>query len=130
MAISAFTSLQHVQILPVQDQQDSQLLSYLRAHRTQLVELKWAPACLHSTKTIVAALLSSRSPCSRFSSPMLNPSSAITLSEQPTKTFSQTSNFATLAERLSCLELHFDDDGLDSRMRELSGLFKIVFTSA
>ncbi|KAK5016426.1 hypothetical protein LTR60_002407, partial [Cryomyces antarcticus] len=126
-ALSAFTSLQHVQILRVQDQADGVLLSYIRQHDdlSQLVELKWAPACSHSTKTIGAALLASRSPCSRFSSPMLSPQSAIVLAEHPPKSFS------TLAERLTCLELHFDDGtDLDIKMRELSGLFKTVFTAA
>ncbi|KAK5004232.1 hypothetical protein LTR28_009193, partial [Elasticomyces elasticus] len=53
-AISAFTSLQHVQILRVQDREDSVLLSFIRQHDdlTQLVELRWPPACSHSTKTL------------------------------------------------------------------------------
>lgn len=126
-AIAAFTSLQHVQILRVQDQEDSMLLSYIRQHDNlnQYVELKWTPACSHSTKTIGAALLASGSSFSRFSSPMLSPQSAIVLAGSPPKTF------LTLAERLTCLELHFDDgDDLDNKMRELSGLFRIVFTAA
>lgn len=126
-AIAAFTSLQHVQILRVQDQEDGILLSYIRQHDNlnQYVELKWAPACSHSTKTVGAALLASGSSFSRFSSPMLSPQSAIVLAESPAK------SFLTLAERLTCLELHFDDGvDLDNKMRELSGLFKIVFTAA
>jgi hypothetical protein len=45
LAISAFTSLQHVQILRVQDQQDASLISYIRDHDelNHLVELKWPP---------------------------------------------------------------------------------------
>ena len=126
-AISAFTSLQHVQILRVQDQEDSALLSYIRAHQevSQLVQLKWAPACSHSTKTIGAALLASGSPCSRFSSPMLSPQSASILAAEPPQ------SFRPLVERLTCLELHFDDGvDLDSKMTELSSLAKIVFTAA
>lgn len=47
------------------------------------------------------------------------------LAESPPK------SFAALASRLTCLELHFDDGtDLDNRMRELSGLSKIIFTSA
>ena len=126
-AIGAFTSLQHVQILRVQDQEDSALLSYIRSHQefSQLVQLKWAPACSHSTKTIAAALLASGSPCSRFSSPMLSPQSASILAAEPPQSFSP------LVERLTCLELHFDDGGdLDSKMTELSSLARIVFTAA
>ncbi|KAI9703407.1 MAG: hypothetical protein M1820_005879 [Bogoriella megaspora] len=127
-AIQAFTSLQHVQILRVQDQEDSVLLQYIRqrADLTHLVELKWAPACSHSTKTIGAALLATRSPCSRFSSPMLAPQSAKALAEQRPKSIS------TLAAQFTCLELHFDDTNtdLDAKMLELSELFKVVFHTA
>lgn len=126
-ALAAFTSLQHVQILRVQDQETAALLSYIRQHEhlNQLVELRWAPACSHSAKTLGAALLESRSPCSRFSSPMLSPQSAIGLASHPPKAFT------SLAERLTCLELHFDDGtDLDNKMRELSDLFKLVFNAA
>lgn len=126
-AISAFTSLQHVQILRLQDQEDGMLISYIREHiqLSHLVELKWAPACSHSTKTIGAALLASRSPCSRFSSPMLSPQSALGAVNDPPSTLN------VLAERLTCLELHFDDGtDLDNRMRELSTLSKVVFSAA
>ncbi|KAF2273735.1 uncharacterized protein EI97DRAFT_444783 [Westerdykella ornata] len=127
LAISAFTSLQHVQILRLQDQEDAMLLAYIRQRNdlTQLVELRWPPACSHSTKTIGAALLASRSPCSRFSSPMLSPQSALGAASEPPATLS------LLAERLTCLELHFDDGtDLDNRMRELSSLSKVVFSAA
>lgn len=126
-ALAAFTSLQHVQILRVQDQETARLLSYIRQHENlnQLVELNWAPACSHSARTLGAALLESRSPCSRFSSPMLSPQSAIVLASHPPKAFT------SLAERLTCLELHFDDgNDLDNKMRELSDLFKLVFNAA
>jgi hypothetical protein len=126
-AISAFTSLQHVQILRLQDQEDGMLISYIQDHAqiSHLVELKWAPACSHSTKTIGAALLASRSPCSRFSSPMLSPQSALGVLNDPPATLK------LLAERLTCLELHFDDGiDLDNRMRELSVLSKAVFSAA
>ncbi|OJD33645.1 f-box domain-containing protein [Diplodia corticola] len=126
-ALAAFTSLQHVQILRVQDRETASLLSYIRQHEhlNQLVELRWAPACSHSAKTLGAALLESRSPCSRFSSPMLSPQSAIVLASHPPKAFT------ALAERLTCLELHFDDGtDLDNKMRELSDLFKLVFNAA
>ncbi|KAH7073398.1 hypothetical protein FB567DRAFT_199511 [Paraphoma chrysanthemicola] len=127
VAISAFTSLQHVQLLRVQDQEDAALIAYIRDHDelNRLVDLKWPPACLHSTKTIGAALLESRSPCSRFSSPMLSPQSVLGAANNPPNTL------GLLAERLTCLELHFDDPtDLDNRMRELSSLSKAVFTAA
>jgi hypothetical protein len=127
LAITAFTSLQHIQILRVQDRADASLIAYMREHAdlTHLVELRWPPACLHSTKTIGNALLESRSPCSRFSSPMLSPQSVLGAASNPPITL------GLIAERLTCLELHFDDPtDLDIRMRELSSLSKAVFTAA
>lgn len=127
-AICAFVKLQHVQILRVQDREDERLLTLMRHQEDTtwpLIELKWAPACLHSTKTIGAALLASQSNCTRFSSPTLSPQSAVVLAGHPPRSFSM------LAQRLTCLELHFDDgQDLDMRMSELSELFKIVFTAA
>ena len=129
-AFAAFTALQHVQILRVQDRDDEILLGHLRQHNelTRHVELKWDPACSHSAKTLGAAMLASHSPCSRFSSPMLSPQSAQTagviLAQSP-----HDSN--SLAENLTSLELHFDDGtDLDYRMMELSGMFKAVVTAA
>lgn len=126
--MSAFINLQHVQILRVQDREDDKLLTLIRQHEEvtrNFIELRWAPACLHSTKTIGAALLASQSSCSKFSSPMLSPQSAAVLTRHPP------SSFSMLAERLTCLELHFDDGyDLDIRMQELGGLFNTVFTAA
>ena len=57
---------------------------------------------------------------------MLSPQSAVVLAEQRPRSFS------TLAAQFTCLELHFDDASmdLDSKMRELSDLFKTVFQTA
>lgn len=132
LALSAFTGLQHVQILPLQDQQHAELLRYLKRHHdmAQFVELQWHDACLHSTRTIGEALMSSSSPCTRFSSPRLSPQSAVILGETP-PTLKRGVSLDTLAARLTCLELHFDDGvELDGRMRELSPLFHRVFSSA
>jgi hypothetical protein len=122
-ALSAFTKLQHVQILPVQDHQDRELLSWLRQNRhiSQYLELDWLPACSHSTRTIGEALLNSKSPCTRFSSPHFEPQSAISLA--------QPGIFALLVSKLTSIELHFDDgtEDLDDRMRELAPMLQAVF---
>ena len=127
-AMAAFTSLQHVQILRVQDEADRYLLDLLQGREgsgAPIVELKWTPACIHATKTIGEALMQTRSPFSRFSGPMMNTQSALVIK----KSIPQTVSF--LASRLTCLELHFDDGwDLNERMRELSDLFKTVFSAA
>jgi hypothetical protein len=59
LAISAFTSLQHVQILRVQDQADASLISYIRAHAelNHLVELKWPPGKLSISEKHLSYIL-------------------------------------------------------------------------
>ncbi|KAK8214064.1 hypothetical protein IWZ01DRAFT_433113 [Phyllosticta capitalensis] len=126
-ALAAFTSLQHAQLLRVLDQETAALQAYIRQHEdvASLVELNWTQACSHSAKVLGAALLAARSPCTRFSSPMLSPQSAMALAAHPPNATQ------VLAERLTCLELHFDGGpDLDNKMRELSSLTKLIFTSA
>lgn len=56
---------------------------------------------------------------------MLSPQSVLGAASNPPTTLS------VLAERLTCLELHFDDGtDLDIRMRQLSSLSRAVFTAA
>jgi hypothetical protein len=56
---------------------------------------------------------------------MLSPQSVLGAASNPPTTL------GLLAERLTCLELHFDDPtDLDIRMRELSSLSKAIFTAA
>ena len=127
-AMTAFTSLQHVQILRLQDEADGILLDYLHesdAPLLHLVDLQWTPACIHATRTVAEALVYARSPFSRFSGPMMNPQSALAIKDEIPQMV------PILASRLTCLELHFDDaQELNERMRQMTGLFKVVFSAA
>lgn len=123
-AMSAFSSLQHVQVLRVQDADDAALLSYIR-REPHVLDLKWPPACSHTTKTIGKALLESSSPCSRFSCPMLSPQSANDLIPRLPR------SLGVLVRRIASLELHFDDGSdLDQKISELSGVFREIFRAA
>ncbi|KAF2769941.1 hypothetical protein EJ03DRAFT_82158 [Teratosphaeria nubilosa] len=125
--IASFTSLQFVQLLRVTDEEDIALLTYIREHEDlrQIFDLEWTPACSHGSRTIGAALLNSNVPWSRFSSPMLSPQSAEFLASR------RPQSLPTLAARLTCLTLHFDDGtDLDQKMSELSNLFRVVFSTA
>jgi hypothetical protein len=135
IALKAFRNLQHVQVLPLQDHQDERLSAYFRFHHEvePFVELSWPDACFHSTKTVGEALLKCRSPCTRWSSPMLNPRSAAFLGREPPGLNSGiVDSLDTLASRLTCLELHFDDGfaPMNDQIREMSPLFRKVFASA
>ena len=127
-AMFAFTTLQHVQILRLQDESDRLLLDLLQeseADEASTIDLEWTPACFHATKTMGEALMHSQSPFSRFSGPMMNPQSALALQQTIPKTV------PVLSSRLTCLELHFDDgSNLDERIREISDLFQTVFSAA
>jgi hypothetical protein len=128
-AVASFKSLKHVQLLRIHDDEDNILMSYLRqwdpARAAAAIRPKWTEACIHGSRTIGAALLASDAPCEWFSSPQLSPQSARFLLQNTPN------SFATLAGKLTCLTLHFDDgDDLDVKMRELSGLFKSVFEAA
>ncbi|KAK3113855.1 hypothetical protein LTR53_008430 [Teratosphaeriaceae sp. CCFEE 6253] len=126
-AIASFTTLQFVQLLRITDEEDRALLSYIRLHEDirPLIELEWAPACSHGSRTIGTALLHSNVPWSRFSSPTLSPQSATFLASYRPQSLS------TLAARLTCLTLHIDDGSdLDQKMSELSDLFRTVFSTA
>ena len=133
-ALVAFKDLKHIQILSVQDRADADLLSYIRLHEelSQFVELKWPPACSHSTRTIGDAIIATHAKCERFSSPMLSPQSAITLAAKPPGFGPEFPRpLQLLAEGLTSIEVHFDDGSdLDNKIRELSSLFKAVFYAA
>lgn len=127
-AMTAFTSLQHVQILRLQDEADRLLLDFLQEIEgtdAPRLQLKWTPACVHASKTVGEALMESRSPFSRFSGPMMNTEAALAVKNS----IPQTVTF--LASCLACLELHFDDGPfLDDSMRQLSAMFRTVFSAA
>ncbi|KAI9807930.1 MAG: hypothetical protein M1825_005236 [Sarcosagium campestre] len=127
-ALLSFTSLQHVQILSLQDEPDRHLLDYIRENHeqaSQFVQLNWTLACVHGSRTIGEALLTARSPFTRFSGPMMSPQGAIALQEKPSL------NVLPLASQLTCLELHFEEGhDLTNRMRLLSNHFGSVFAAA
>jgi hypothetical protein len=127
-AMMAFRGLQHVQILRLQDEATRCLIDYIQEDPeefTTLVDLDWGSACSHASRTIGEALAYARSPFSRFSGPMMNANSAKALVGKNPKVLD------FLAERLTCLELHFEDGaGLQEKMTELSPLFKHVFLAA
>ena len=127
-AMLVFRGLQHVQILRLQDEADRCLIDYVQEdpeEHKQLVDLRWSSACMHASRTVGNALAQARSSFSRFSGPMMNAESALALSNNVPE------NLGFLAERLTCLELHFEDGiGLREKMLELSSIFKHVFLAA
>lgn len=131
-AITAFKSLQHVQILRLTDEADQRLLELLERDGSvadpsgqPVVDLRWSPACYHATQTIAQALTSTQSSFNKFSGPMMSPQSMLAIQRNMPQTL------PSLASGLTSLELHFEDGtNLNTRVQELSGLFRAVFTAA
>ena len=120
-AMQAFRSLQHVQILRLQDEADRHLLDYLHENDPpdgdddldddgdpgagaggarppspqQLVDLRWTPACTRAAQTVGLALVAARSPFSRFSGPMMSAQSALVLAATAAAPFSSASTSAS-----------------------------------
>ena len=127
-AMTAFATLQHVQILRLENEADRRLINFIMsrpAHGQPPVDLRWSPACYHATKTLVEALMQAESPCSRFSGPMMHPQSILAVERKLPQIL------PSLASGLTCLELHFEDGGdLSNRVLELSSVFRDMFTAA
>lgn len=96
------------------------------------IQLDWVRASVYGTTSIAEALLISGSPCTRFSSPHLNTNSALILAQIPLSlSFGRPNTLNTLASRLTCLELHFDQDYQLSQRHGLQSLpFEPIFTHA
>lgn len=127
-AMSAFKSLQHVQILRLQDESDRRIIDLLREQnmgRSDIIDMRWTPACIHASKTVAQALLHAHSPVDRFSGPMMNASSMMALGKRLPEAVSQ------LSAKLTCLELHFDGGPeLNEQMKTTSYMFRTVFSEA
>lgn len=113
----AFRSLQHVQLLRLIEPSAFETFQFLEAH--------WSLACSHAMKTMSEALLQARSPCNRFSGPMMDPQSVLAVQDRINRSISPH------VSCLTCLELHFDlGQDLRLRMLELSDLCKVVLSAA
>ena len=129
--MTAFTDLQHVQVLKLQNEAEHRLINFTIMRLNALppgqmpVDLRWSPACYHATRTLIEALMFAKSSFSRFSGPMMNPQSLLAIQRKIPQTV------ATLASGLTCLELHFEDGrDLNNRVIELSPMFHTMFSSA
>jgi hypothetical protein len=80
---------------------------------------------LRAAGALGEAVLRKKSPASRWSFPLIDTQSAITLMK------SAHMGVSSIAASLECLSLRFEDAGdLNAKMRELSPLFRTVFNSA
>lgn len=128
-ALKAFTRLQQIRLMRVQDPFDAGWNNFSRAHlglQSESRPARWTLACEHAARTLGRAFLVSQSPVlGRISCRSLDPRTPLLLAHGKPKTISD------VAVRLNCLELQFDDrPNLDDDLLELSRLFQTGFTAA
>ncbi|KAL4974859.1 hypothetical protein BDW66DRAFT_167513 [Aspergillus desertorum] len=125
-ALTAFSSLQEVKLLRLQDQADEQLLDYVRERSLEgRLGLDWESACIRAVSSLGKALLASKCTSVRFLGPQIDPKAAVKLLQTPAATLS------AIGARLACLEVTFhakaDMTGL---MQNLSQVFHDFFCAA
>ncbi|KNG82864.1 F-box domain protein [Aspergillus nomiae NRRL 13137] len=125
-AISAFSSLQQIKLLRLQDGADEQLLDYIREQSSaETVYLDWEPACTRAVTSLATSLLESNCSAIRFVGPQINPESAAKLAQTPSLTLS------TLGARLTSLDVTFHSSkDMTSSIKSVSSVFHDFFLSA
>ncbi|KAE8357622.1 hypothetical protein BDV27DRAFT_82841 [Aspergillus caelatus] len=125
-AISAFSSLQQIKLLRLQDGADEQLLDYIREQSSaETVYLDWEPACTRAITSLAISLLESNCSAIRFVGPQISPESAVKLSQTPPLMLS------TLGARLTSLDVTFHSSrDMTSSIKSVSSVFHDFFLSA
>ncbi|CRG90088.1 Alpha N-terminal protein methyltransferase 1 [Talaromyces islandicus] len=125
-AMAAFSSLQQIKLLRLQDQADEKIMD--RARRSNAnhgLYLDWEPACSRAVQNLGIALLGSACHSVRFFGPQISPKASMKLLDIPDLAVS------SLAERLTCLDVSFQSaQDMTSVMAGLSGVFGKFFLAA
>jgi hypothetical protein len=127
-ALKKFKNLQQIRLMPVVSSGEVNWPRFLsdrgRAElATEFSNAQWVDAYEHAVSSLAFAVRKSGSKATRFSSRFMQPRMPLQLKPRIRD------NITILAARLSCLELQLVDDraDLDTKMLQLSELFKIVF---
>lgn len=125
-AFAAFTSLQHVSLLSLQNQIDTQFIAFMHNNVFDAaMQPSRTAAYLHGVKTLGSALLSSQSPASRLSFPMIDAQTAISLRSIPS------TRVQSISSRLECILARFvDPDEFQASFGQLSGVIESILTCA
>ncbi|KAL5000049.1 hypothetical protein BDV10DRAFT_41718 [Aspergillus recurvatus] len=125
-ALVAFSSLQEVKLLRLQDQADEQLLDHVRERSLEgTLGLIWEPACTRAVSSLGKALLASKCTSVRFLGPQIDPKAAVRLLQTPSAALS------AIGARLACLEVTFYAKAdMTSLMQNLSQVFHDLFLAA
>ncbi|KAJ6044895.1 uncharacterized protein N7446_003091 [Penicillium canescens] len=127
-AIAAFTSLQEIKLLRLQDHRDERLADFIRDHHYSQtgIRLDWEPACTRAVTNLGIALLNSKCSSIRFTAPQISPEATLQLLRAPSTTL------AAMGTRLTSLDINFhsNTDNITPTMANLSGVFRRFFIAA
>ncbi|KAL4946688.1 hypothetical protein BDV06DRAFT_54607 [Aspergillus oleicola] len=100
-AMTAFSRLRNVKLLRLQDEEDSQLLEYIRVRSLGTIALDWEPACTRAVTNLGYAMIASNRTSVDFVGPHMDPAGIVKLQQVPSTTLS------ALGARLTCLDVTF-----------------------
>ncbi|OOF97984.1 hypothetical protein ASPCADRAFT_205252 [Aspergillus carbonarius ITEM 5010] len=125
-AMTAFSSLQEVKLLRLQDEADEQVLDHIREHSLgRTTRLDWEPACTRAVTNLSISLLESNCNSVRFVGPQISPEATVRLLQAPSTSLS------ALGARLTSLDVTFHSAAnLSTYMETLSSVFHNFFLAA
>ncbi|CAI7663672.1 unnamed protein product [Penicillium glandicola] len=131
-AIAAFSALQEIKLLRLQDEADECLIDYIRDHSlgtgtstTTGIRFDWETACSRAVTNLSIALLDSKCSSIRFTGPQISPEATLQLLRAPSTTL------AAMGGRLTSLDINFHSPtDITTTMADLSGVFHRFFAAA
>lgn len=128
-AITAFTAIQEIKLLRLQDEADEQLLDFIRdqaiGQTTPDTHFDWESACSRAVTNLGIALLDSQRTSIRFIGPQISPEATLQLLEAPSTTL------AAMGSRLTSLDINFHaHTDITATMSDLSPVFHRFFAEA
>lgn len=131
--IAAFSALQEIKLLRLQDQDDECLLDFIRDSSFRNGEgtdpstarFEWESACSRAVTTLGIALLGSQCTAIRFIGPQISPEATLQLLKTPSTTL------AAMGSRLTSLDINFHSNAdITTTMSDLSSVFYRFFVEA
>lgn len=125
-AVPAFSSLQEIKLLRLQDEADEHLMHFIHDHSLgNTVQFDWEPACSRAVTNLGIALLDSKCSSIRFIGPQISPEATLQLLRAPSTTL------AAVGGRLTSLDINFHSTtDITSTMADLSSVFHRFFMAA
>ncbi|KAJ5175170.1 uncharacterized protein N7482_001047 [Penicillium canariense] len=128
-AIAAFSALQEIKLLRLQDEADERLLDFIRdqaiGNAAPATRFDWESACSRAVTNLGIALLDSQRTSIRFIGPQISPEATLQLLEAPSTTL------AAMGGRITSLDINFHaNTDITATMSHLSSVFHRFFMEA